>query len=318
MIYLHVARACARAAVACVSIGLGSTPASTAQPIALAPNWSKGDRVQLEISKSRSRTEPGKEPVAMEATGSIEVEVLETGPEGHVLRWTYGETHFPPQALQGNPLLARLENLAQGRHIELVLDADVNVTRVRNFEEIQAAMSKVFDAVRDELVADGAPGDVEGVLNQLRPVYATEEAVRTHVVRLAPIYLFPLGRSLVPGETVSYEDVLANPFGGEPLPCVGSIRVESVESGVAKLTWTQEVDGERARAMLQDMAKRVEAAGAPKGSMDSVKLFELTDRGDYVIDLRSGWVEQMTHVRTTAAGPGSEQIEKTKIQRKRS
>ena len=206
--------------------------------------------------------------------------------------------------------------MTAGVGIELVLDTVGTPTGVRNAAEVRETMDRVGTVLREELTRTGASAEmINGLLGQLRKTYTTEQAILDHVAKSASVYFLPLGWRFRNGEPVKYEAEIPSPAGTAPLPSHGVLALDSYDeaTGLARVTWTQRIDRERAgeaiRALVGSMlGDTAEAAGA-------IGAVDIEDHAEYVIDTRTGWVVDMTHARSVRL-PGAERVDRSRIWRR--
>jgi len=300
-----------------------AVPERASEPVSIVsavPRWAKGDRLALrEEHTSRRGTDGNKTKPSMKASSVLDLEVLEAGPDGFVVRWTSGRPEIDTRGVAPQPLLEQLVKMTAGVGLELVIDADGTPTGVRNAAEVRRKMKRIGAALRKELSEQDAPVElIDGLLAQLATTYETEEAILEHVAKSASVYFLPLGWRFEPGVTIEYEAEIPSPAGTAPLPSQGTLALDSYDAGtgLARVTWTQRVDRERAgdaiRALVGSLLGGAEMPADLSAAIDAV---DIEDYAEYVIDTRSGWVLDMTHERSVRM-PGAERIDRATIRRR--
>jgi len=288
--------------------------------VSAVPRWSKGDRLALrEEHTSRRGTDGNKTKPSMKASSILDLEVLEAGPDGYVVHWVSGRPNIDTRGVTGQPVLEQLVKMTAGVGLEIVIDADGTPTGVRNAAEVRRKMKRIGASLRKELAAQDAPMElIDGLLAQLATTYESEQAILEHVAKSASVYFLPLGWRFEPGVPIEYETQIASPSGTAPLPSQGTLALDSydADTGMARVTWTQRVDRERAgsaiRALVGSLLGGTEMTADLSAAIDAV---DIEDRAEYVIDTRSGWVVDMTHERSVRM-PGAERVDRATIRRR--
>lgn len=309
-------------ALAVLAVGLVEAvperPNASSPIVSAVPRWSKGDKLALTEEHSSTREEDGLPKPAMAASAPLDLEVLEVGPKGYVVRWMAGRPEIETNAAGRQPFLERLTEMTAGVGIELVLDTVGTPTGVRNATEVREKMEKLAEVLREELTRTGASASmIDGLLGQLRRTYTTEQAILDHVAKSASVYFLPLGWRFRHGESVEYEAEIPSPAGTAPLPSHGVLALDSYDqaTGLARVTWTQRIDRERAgeaiRALVGSMLGKSESADVTA----AIGAVDIEDRAEYVIDTRTGWVLDMSHERSVRL-PGAERVDRARIRRR--
>ena len=100
-------------------------PAATlaADEVLIWPDFEPGTRFTLELTKTREQRKPGqaKPDKTGQSTTPIDVEVLECGPGGVVIAWTWGEPDLGDKQADFEPVAALLGDLMKLR-LEIEID----------------------------------------------------------------------------------------------------------------------------------------------------------------------------------------------------
>jgi hypothetical protein len=288
--------------------------------VTAVPRWSKGDRLSMrEVQTSRRGTDGGRTKPSMRATSALDLEVLEAGPEGYVVRWTSRRPEVNTHGVAPQPLVESLIKMTTGVGLELEINADGTPTGVRNTAEVRRKMKRICGSLRRELAAQGAPPAlVDGLLHELAQTYESESSILDSVAKSASVFFLPLGWRFEPGVPIEYEAQITSPAGTAPLASEGSLSLDSydVETGIARVTWRQRVDRERAgeaiRALVGQILDGTEVPADVAAAMNAV---DIEDHAKYVIDTRRGWVVDMMHERSVRM-PGAERVDRATIRRR--
>ena len=287
--------------------------------VSAVPRWAKGDRLAFrEEHTSRRGVDGNKAKPSMKASATLDLEVLEAGPEGFVVRWTSGRPDIDTRGVAPQPILEHLVRLTAGIGLELVIDADGTPTGVRNAAEVRRKMKRIGTSLRRELSEQEAPAElIDGLIAQLAQTYESEQAILDHVGKSASVYFLPLGWRFEPGVPIEYEAQIPSPAGGS-LPSQGSLSLDSydADTGMARVTWTQSIDRERAGDAIRAIVDAIQGDGEMSPDLSAaIDEVDISDRANYVIDMRSGWVVDMTHERSVRM-PGAERVDRATIRKR--
>lgn len=279
--------------------------------VAVLPGWRTGQNVRYDIVRTRRKAQPDKPASETVARSTAEIEVVSASEEAYVIAWTHGETTFDAAGPGEDPLVKKMTDLVKGLRIEIEMDSEATIKGVRNWKDLQATLKKSADLMCEELKAKGMDAEsLAKVRAQIAQMYGGKMLVEQNCTRDPQRYFMVFGYVFVGGKPVEYEDKLANPFGGEPFPCKARFSLRGVDrkSGVATIGFRQVIPPEDAlRIMektLKDMAKR---AGKPVADDEGLRSFSMEDTAEFRVELATGWIESLTHKRTTKSGGASQE-----------
>jgi hypothetical protein len=220
---------------------------------------------------THSKTDDGKPQAwTLRTVKQLTWSAPKNGKSGQVL-----VTPLSATAAEGSP-----PELAKARSfpIPALLDVDDTLApaTIVNVDEVRAAFAGVVGADitgQEEMADDAAMAMIASELS-----YASRSQ----------------GEELAPGEVVSYDDELPNPFGGPPIKAQGVYALESHDAagGRAVVTWRQSLDPTSLRASLaQRLAEVIRAEPASRAEAEEAFGQMDVDRDDtcrHEIDLATG------------------------------
>jgi hypothetical protein len=303
------------AAVATIGVLIASnlsTPAQDPPPddgIAIVPRWKAGETRTYEMVKSR-KTNQGKTKREGSCHSLIEVSVIEAGAKGYLIGWTIQETRLDDPEADRNPMFRQIADLVKGWKALIEVDEEASITGVRNWQELQARGKQLVDLMSGNLKTLGLePAMMEKVRTQVESMFAGKDQVEQFFIREPQVFFLPIGRTYPGAGALDYDADLLNPLGGEPLPSRGKLTLASIDrkTNRARVRWSQTVDSDAARrVMLETIRNLSEKVGKPVPDPEKIKSMAksaaVEDRGEFTIDTESGWVEELTHTRTTTVG----------------
>jgi len=288
-----------------------SAPAAAEDSVDLPLRWQVGQRLQYEIVKSGRKTRDGEATFKATTRTDLEIEVLRADADGYLIAWTQGETRFDDPQPAADPMLQRMTNLVRGLRVLLQIDSEANVVGVRNWKELKETIGKILSTVTDELKISGMDATMlSKITAQLASMYATREQIEMMCTREPRMFFLVLGGSFSAPEPTEYQDRLPNPFGGEPFPSRAAFVLKGVDrqSQRATIAWTQTLDPEHARRImeksLKDLAARV---GGPVPQGDVLESMMVEDTAEFVVDLSSGWLDRLSHKRLVRTGAATQE-----------
>lgn len=281
----------------------------------LSPHWSVGDSYRLELTKTRKRSQGGREGQEMGTVTPVEVLVHAEHEAGYSMRWTMGESEFIGMDPERAGLAAELVNMFQGVVLDMRTDEFGTPNALINEDDVRGHVEQLFDKIEELALAEGAPpAQLEQMLGPARSMLEGEMLDRS-VLREPALYYFACGMHLEVGQLLEFEELLPNPFGGDPFPGNSQLLLESwdVEQNRAVLIHRLELDPEEtSRVMLETFTQLAKKMGGPAPEAEDLPEFEIVDESEYDIDLATGLPRSMSHVRT-ASTAGTTQVDRIAI-----
>jgi hypothetical protein len=273
--------------------------------ISLIPMWEKGEKRAYQVIKTR---EQNKSPEKSTSRTTVEIQVLEENDSGYKMQWKWGKVTFDDAVQASNPIVQKFAKLQEGLTIKFRIDEAARIEEVENWEELRDYLLKGLDIIKDECRAIMPEDELLKMTNQMRSMFTSKDQIRIFCIGDIQLYMAAIGQELDPSKPFEYEDKIANPFGGEPLPTKGKffLKAGDEKSGNVVVIWEQVFDSDKAlKAIAEGMGKMTpEPENARREMLSQLKDFSIEDRGEYLINEYSGWIEKMSHTRTTKTGGG--------------
>lgn len=271
-------------------------PPSPAEEIRIRPSYEVGDSFQLKIRMTRegARAEGG-------STSFVDVETIESGDEGTLLRWKWGAAQTDDPAMMQNPIMKAAVSAMEGLDYEVELNELGEYVGLRNEQEVLERLQD-FGSLMERQVAAAVPeGEQrEQFIAVLRQILSAEVLMQS-ATKQVQLYFALAGVELDSEEEVTF------PY-SEPAPSgqgeySGEITVSVAEldreNSIVRIDWLNNIDDEAVAVMMAPMVKAL-SAQLPDGAMPQLTL---TDRSRYEIDLTTGLTRSVRHERTIDGGP---------------
>jgi hypothetical protein len=278
--------------------------------VEVRPKWKVGERHTYERIKSRRRVQAGKESQSAART-PIEIEVVEAGPKGILLGWTYGESRIDDPVQAANPLVRRMADILKGFRVELELGPDdASIQGVRNWQELQKTVRTIVETLLEEYRKSGQlpPAALKAVEDQLAALSATREQVEGLVTREAALLVVGLGRTYRRDEPIEFDERLPSPLGGSPIAAKGRFALRSYDPTTGRLVvdWTLTIPPEEARKFVErairEITEKAGGAAPPANLAETLRGMTIEDRGVLTLDAHTGWPLEVAHTRTMKLG----------------
>ena len=271
-------------------------------------SWKVGETRTYERVKGRRKLEKGKVVSNGSGRSRLEVKVLEAGEKGYLVQWALSGTKVDDPVAAADPLAIQFSRLIDSLKIKIELDENGAVVGVRNWEELKATSEKMISTMTDPKLVKGMDkATAEKLRAAVGSMFSTKERIEQAFTQEPQIFFVAIGRSYDQADPIEFEQELPNPLNGAPtIPYRGRIALESYDAkaGRAKISVTKTVDPEEARRVLLKTLKEMGDKLGRKDEPDvkSLGAFDVDDRGEFVIDIKSGWLEEAHQARTVTLG----------------
>lgn len=278
-------------------------PLTPPTEVDLPADWEIGEIRKYEIVKSRETTRSGK---LVKGTGTtpLDIEVLEANDTGYLIGWKFGPTSIEDQQAAKDPLTQQMAQIMAGFQIQLEVDRAPAVAGVRNWQAFKAKIDETFELTAKVMRNAGRDeATIKKVIEQSKSMFASQDQINAFLTRDAQMFFFVLGGSYST-EEFHYDDVLANPFGGEPIPTKGTLRLKELNDDNAVIAWSQTIDERASAAIFTDMIKKF-SIELKKDPSEIDFDFTVFDKAEFIVDRETGWLRRLAHTRKTTSNSNS-------------
>jgi hypothetical protein len=292
--------------------GVQSEQEAEAEPVyvQLPTDWEVGERYRIEYEKSRERQQAGKPLVTGGTRTMIDCEVTAREEGSFHFEWTWGASEVlegttGAKALEDDPVQSRLLNVNEGVVMEFVTDEYGTPVSLANREDVAAHFQKVIGVVEEVAKEQGlSVAKRRQVFEGVRGLF-DEDLLESVALGEPSILYMASGGEYELGVMQEFDDLLPNPFGGEPFPAQASFGLaELSEDGKrATLEWRQVLDPVATRrVMLETFRAMAERMGSEPPEEGDLPTFDVVDEATLVMDVETGWPVSVEHQRSMDTG----------------
>jgi hypothetical protein len=284
--------------------------------------WKKGDRFEYELVKTKKQVRDGAVKLDLTSRTPLTVEVREETKEGYLLACTYGATAFDDPNAMANPLVRKMADVLVGKPLLVEVHKGGVVSGLRNWQEIKKVYELFTATITEELKRNGADQQmIDGIVGMMGKM-STQELITQAATKEIALMLIPVGKDYEGSNPTEEDDLLQHPLGGDPLPAKVRLTLLGFTEApkAAIVAWSQSVDlkamGRVVEGIAKDTSNRV---GKPMPDGAIPELTQMESSAEFAVDAESGWVLNLSFVRSFALGRGAEsasQTETTSLRRK--
>lgn len=296
---------------AAASLSQATSPAAAqTRSIEIQPRLRVGERLQLNLVKSREDWQGAARLKSNESTTPVEVECVEQLADGWRCRWTYGRVELPTvDGAEPDEITRRIAGLVEGLQLDLRLDVHGAFAGVADEAKTVEQLDRRFDSLAALLLekAGVAPADrsrAEAVIEQLRPLLRGPALLASSLRE--PQFFYVLGAGDFEfGVAQEFETHLASPISSAVLPARRTIELVELrrDGAEALVSWKQRIDAQALAAELLERAKaQAREAGEREPTQDELLTMDVRDDALLYIDLASGLPTRVEFARTIVTG----------------
>jgi hypothetical protein len=284
-----------------VSAGMESSAQATLTPIPdgaptlnCQPRYRKGEEKTFIVTQEHARITPGKPGTTRVSHTEVRLEILAADENGIVVQWVQGATIFDGRLNNRLTELEPLLTMLKEQRLEIQLDANGQLTGLRNLEEIKAG----FDKMTEEFLrlagkADIDPVALELVRSKLKEMFSSPEVLTEAVLRHAKLLFLPVGRIYPYQQPLPFNSELPNFIGGKSIPAQGRFVLTEIDEQKAEgtISWNQIPEDRALKTFLSDsMAQIGRSTGNDTFNPASLSEVQIKDEAQFKVDLNTCWV----------------------------
>lgn len=230
-----------------------------------------------------------REPMTKDLAQLTEVEATFTEQDKRLkCVWKYGATKAvgPEQLIsQIGPEYNEMANLYRGFEIVVLFDPYLGGIELLNYEQMKQNIKNGLLKVHNSEITK-IDSTTKSLINQLiEPTYSTPEILLSTYFPEIGLYFNLYAQSFTDGIGVKYEYSYPNPFGGDPLPVVGEIAIDSKDGDVLIIKEEEKLNQEVVNRILKEMVERMSSLGT--APIKKEKMPEMPEMSEFTLNLNS-------------------------------
>ena len=267
-----------------------------AQQISTVPSYLPGRQYELRLMMSTEdvRDTPPRKTYETPVT----LRVIRTSTAGTDLDWIAGKSVGASAAERADPILEMAERIFENLHLRVHLDAAGRYQGLGNEVELKEKIQEFIVLLIPQTTAKIAdPAERRRVADAMAKVL-TPQAMLSAARKEIDLYFGLSGLPLEAGKPLRIKSSVMNPF-GERGTLEGEMEITPMEADSAR--------GEAIIEFRQEFDPQAASGTAPPAKLT------LTDSGEYLLDMSSGRVQRVRHVRTIWENGEAVRVETTEI-----
>lgn len=187
--------------------------------------WNKGDTKNYRITKKQIQTRNSEETKNQNTTYNIKCTVTDSTSDSYTIEWQYENT------MLSNIEISEEFNsvIEKYKIIKIIYTTDElgSFKDIVNWKEIRDLMLALFDKL-PEMVSDKSK-DFSKVLKPFKEIYSSKEGISSLILKEVQVFHYPMGLEFNIKDTLSYEELLPNMFGGDPIKGNGKFYFQTID-----------------------------------------------------------------------------------------
>ncbi len=259
-------------------------------------HWKKGEEKRIHITRIIEEFRAGDAEPPFNFDYYADITVLDSNKKGYSLQWKF---RLPDEIKKINPHAAEAMPVYEGLKMIFTTDTNGSFKELINWQEVRDAYVKMTLYAVPKNLDDSNKAKMDKVLE----AFNSKEMVEATLIKELLHYHEPFGNEFsIQG--IKATGYLQNPWGGDPIPATSLHSItELIPSGKNfKTEINLQMDSIAAVPIAQAMLKKF---GLPEDTVSGqakafLSTMTVTDKGEYVIERKSGWALKIKHTRTIA------------------
>lgn len=242
--------------------------------------WAVGDVYKFDVKKIDIRTKNDEETKNDTSSYTGVFEVIDSTETSYRIRWTYeGQSSLGGE--YSKELYAAMKDI-QVHEVIYSTDELGAFNRIENLEELQAGVKAMVDAILngDAMeIPDSVRAKIEPIMRNLSdPAY-----IQSSLLPEIQLIHYPYGVEYVEQDTVTYDELLPNAFGGDPIKATSRLYIDSldVSDDYVHLKQFMNLDETDAKQMLTDLFTRLGAKEKEISEIVEDASYKIRNDNDY-------------------------------------
>ena len=256
--------------------------------------WKKGDTKVYSIVHEKNTTNNGVKAAAFRFAYEAWISVTDSTAKNYTVKWVFhppeAVTIFRPAFADSLPVYNGLQMIFRvtdmGAFVELL-----------NWEEVRDAYLRMMEISMPQK----KDSTLTAVLQSAKNLYNSKEMVESSLIKEIQLFHVPFGYKFE-SRVVTAPTEITNPFGGQPLPGIQTIKVSGLapKKDSFTLVFNLRVDKANTKSLIDSMMAKLNTKddGEMQAAREKYASFDLHDYSEYHFIRSSGWLKRVYYNRT--------------------
>ncbi len=273
--------------------------------------WEEGDEYEFLVSKIKEQWKDGSQFKYDSSAYTAKFRVLEATDSSYLINWSF-ESELPTEL---NLPKGLKEEIASFTNMSVLYRTDElgSFQGIQNWEDISIKTKELFNEVV-KLVNERADessmskSKLETAMAPFLSIYSSKQGIEQLVLGELQFFHFPMGAEFAVQDTLSYEELLPNMLGGDPIRGDAKIYFEKVDFENSTSTMIQQMtlNSEDTRNTLLDVFKRMNLEEEEFENQLATSEFNISDFNKYEFYFYPGIPIRIETKRTTTVNINAE------------
>lgn len=278
--------------------------------------WSVGDVYKFDVKKIDIRYK-NEEETKNDTSSYIGVfEVIDSTETSYRIRWTY-ENQSPLSGEFSEEVHAAIKDI---QVYEVIYSTDElgAFNQIENMKELQAGVEKMVDVLMNGKTAE-IPDSVLAKLEPIMRNLSKPSFIESLLLPEIQLLHYPYGVEYVERDTVRYEELLPNAFGGEPVRATNMLYIDSlnVAEDYIHLKQLMDLDETDTKQMLTDLFTSLGVKKKEISNIVEEASYKIRNDNDYYFYYYPGipiYIDYFRELETKIQGENGARIMRTLIE----
>lgn len=245
--------------------------------------WHLGDSYDFRITKIKEKIKSDQSVETDSSSYIANFEVIDSTAKSYKIKWTYKANLFQDLGIP----IELMEVMAKYELKEIIYTTDEYgaYEGIENWEEISEMFKSLMNDIMDLDTPDGAINkeDLKKRMTPISNMFTSKFGIEQIVFKELSFFHFPLGSRFSEKDTLKYNDLFPNSFGGDPIRAEVAIHLEYVdrEEGMCALIQELKLNEQDAKNVLADYFKSLGAKPKEYKRMLKKSNYEINDINRY-------------------------------------
>ena len=220
--------------------------------------------------------------------------MIDSTPKNYTIKWVF---HLPEAITVLRPALADSLPVYNGMQMIFRVTEMGAFVELLNWEEVRDAYSKMMELS----LPPKKDSTLTAVVQSAKKLYNSKEMVESSLIKEIQLFHVPFGYKFE-SRLVTAPTEITNPFGGQPLPGIETIKASGLapKKDSFTLVFNLRVDKANTKTLIDSMMAKmnIKDDGEMQVAREKYASFDLHDYSEYHFIRSSGWIKRIFYNRT--------------------